>query len=190
MSEGIIIYETFRKAQRQEKDNDALQKLPEEFYDACGEWTKRKEALFETTREPSILREIENVMAIIKDLMDRRERKVLTLAIHHVRSGAVPQNLLPSEREFFDTIVSGLESLKKTNIEKIRGASSKQQRIEPTIPPLETQGTHIKVVANGHMERFVGTDGKVYGPAESGDVLDVPADVGQLLLTKELAQKA
>lgn len=191
MADSVITYETFRKFQRLEKDNDAIQKLPDSFYEACREWIKRKEALYETTRDSSLLREIENMMSVVKDIMDRRERKLLTLALHHVRGGALPQNLLPSEKGLFDLTVAGLENARKANLEKIRGtqkAVQEQARPEERQQPAPSQQVpYLKVSVLQKLERFVGTDGKVYGPMNPGDTVELPSDVAKLLLEKNMA---
>lgn len=218
MTDGVITYETFRKFQRQEKENDALQRLPDNFYDLCKEWIRRKENLYEKGRDPSMLREIENVMLIIKDIMERRERKLLTLALHHSRGNAAPLNLLPSERNCFDVLVAELERMRRQNLEMIRDAvrtqegqagekpnavkkiiettahsDDKQEVRDASVPGTlqkDLQKEYMKITMLGPLERFVGTDGNVYGPVNAGDVLVVPADLARFLLGRKLASAA
>ncbi|QQG39986.1 MAG: DNA replication complex GINS family protein [Candidatus Aenigmatarchaeota archaeon] len=212
MNENVITYETFRRFQRLEKENDALQKLPEDFYDLCRDWIKRKELLFEKTKEPSLVREIENVMQVIRDVMDRREHKLVKLAINYIRGGTAPQNLLPAEKTCFDVVVSELERVRKASLERIRGAHTQaappqsaapvqEPPIEKTFsstaaetkkevrpePPVQTANPYLRVRMLSELERFLGTDGKVYGPVAPGDVVDVPSEIANLLLEKKLA---
>ncbi|MBI4017860.1 MAG: DNA replication complex GINS family protein [Candidatus Aenigmarchaeota archaeon] len=183
MNESIITYETFRKFQRQEKDNDALQKLPDDFYSLCREWIQRKEAMYTNTKDPSILREIENVMLVMKDILERRERKLLTLALHNVRGNIIPQNLMPSERSTFDIIASQLEKSHKAVLDMIKGVSAASQEMQEA----RSQATYTKVSMLGPLEPFMGTDGKVYGPVNAGQTIELPADVAQLLVGKKVA---
>lgn len=110
--ENVITYETFRKFQRQERESENLQKLPEDFFESCAEWIKRKGAVYRETNDPMVLKEIENVMSVIKDVLERRERKLLLMAMHVVRSDAVPQNLHAHEEKHFDSIVDHLKEMR------------------------------------------------------------------------------
>jgi len=137
--ENVITYETFRKFQRYERDNKQLQKLPEDFYQSCAEWMKRKEKIYEETKDPMIIKEIENVMTIIKDILDRRERKLLLLAMHSVRGNAVPQNLLPFEAKHFDIIVEHLREMREGILSQIKGTGEEKSGEEKKEEPKEEE---------------------------------------------------
>lgn len=124
--ENVITYETFRKFQRQERENENLQKLPEDFFQSCAEWINRKGKVYHETKDTMILKEIENVMSIIKDILDRRERKLLLMAMHAVRSNAVPQNIHSHEEKHFDGIVDHLKNMR----EKILGVIKEEDKTE------------------------------------------------------------
>lgn len=118
--ENVVSYETFRKFHRKEKRNKRLQELPKEFYQACQDWLKRKRRTFEKSRgDTTSLYEIDNVKRIIKDIYDRREKKILLMALHTVRSGATPENLLPEERKFYDKAVSLLKDSREDLLKKV-----------------------------------------------------------------------
>jgi len=131
--ENIITYETFRKFQRNERENQELQELPEDFYKSCNTWIKRKNEMYEKTKDTMILKEIENVMSIIKDILDRRERKLILMAIQTVRSKAPPRNLLPYEIDHFDTIVKQLKNMRE-GILKIISGETNPPKNEPDEP--------------------------------------------------------
>lgn len=120
-SENVITYETFRKFQKQERDSENLQKLPEDFFQSCAEWIKRKGDMYKQTKDSMILKEIENVMSIIRDILDRRERKLLLMAMHAVRSNAAPQNLHQHEENHFDSIVNHLKDMREKILAAIKG---------------------------------------------------------------------
>lgn len=126
-AENVITYETFRKFQKQERDNDSLQKLPEDFFQSCATWLERKGKAYEENKDPMVLKEIENVMAIIKDILDRRERKLLTMAMNAVRSNAVPRNLHAHEEKHFDSIVDMLRDMREKILAAIK---SKDKSVE------------------------------------------------------------
>lgn len=119
--ENVITYETFRKFQKQERDSENLQKLPEDFFESCAEWINRKGKVYQESKDSMAQREIENVLGIIKDILDRRERKLLLMAMHAVRSDAVPQNLHPYEEKCFDSAVENLKNMRKMILAIIKG---------------------------------------------------------------------
>jgi len=98
---------------------------------------KRKEKIYEETKDPMIIKEIENVMTIIKDILDRRERKLLLLAMHSVRGNAVPQNLLPFEAKHFDIIVEHLREMREGILSQIKGIGEEKSGEEKKEEPKE-----------------------------------------------------
>lgn len=227
MAEGVISYETFRKYQKREREKDSLQELPEDFYESCRQWMERKEKLYQKERDPSQLREIENVMGMVKDIMDRRERKMVTLALHHVRGDAAPKNLLPRERDCFDTIVQEITGMREGVLSSLRqetSAASREEEPEEKLEPPEEmeeepeesleeereneegaedgtdgedrgeeteeqeQKNYTQVRLSRSLDRFVGTDGEIYGPLEEGEEVEVPSDVADLLVKKDAAE--
>ncbi|MFP4045524.1 MAG: hypothetical protein ACLFS3_00500 [Candidatus Aenigmatarchaeota archaeon] len=117
--ENVITYKTFRKFSRKEKNNKKLQELPDDFFRSCVQWINKKEEEFEEKRDPHLLREIENVKSRVKEIFNRRRKKILMLALHYVRSNKVSKNLLPEEEEFFETVVESLKELEEGLLEKV-----------------------------------------------------------------------
>lgn len=117
--ENAITYETFRKFQKKEKNNEKLQDLPGDFFRSCVRWLNRKEEEFEENRDSTLLHEIDNVKNIVKDIFNRRRKKVLLLALHSVRSKKVSENLLPEEEKFFENIVNELKELERDLLERV-----------------------------------------------------------------------
>ncbi len=138
MGDNVVTYETFRKFQRKERDSENLQELPEDFFQSCAEWLKRKAKAYEETKDLMIQREIENVLGIIKDILDRRERKLLLLAMHTVRSNAVPKNLHPYEEKYFDSVVENLKKMREEILEAIKG-EAEQKEAEGKSPKVQEQ---------------------------------------------------
>ena len=151
MEDNVITYETFRKFQRKERESENLQELPEDFFKSCAEWIKRKARAYEETKDLMIQREIENVLGIIKDILDRRERKLLLLAMHTVRSNVVPKNLHPYEEEYFDKIVESLKGMRERILKVIKGESE------------ETEEKEDEELRSHHAPRPVAAFGPQYG---------------------------
>lgn len=116
MTDAQITYEQLFDALRREKSRDELQKLDEGFY--------RLSRLFLADKHDAIISEsagglgglgaqragieYQNAKRILRELYDRRERKIVTLAMHRSRSDATVVDisaLLLEERMFFDALV-------------------------------------------------------------------------------------
>jgi DNA replication initiation complex subunit (GINS family) len=117
MADTPVTYEQLFDTLRREKSRDDLQKLDKEFYE--------KVRIFLATKQDTIVAEsnaqgiqslavqrahieYQNVKKILKELYERRERKIITLALHRTRTEAsVIDNdlLLPEEKLFFESLV-------------------------------------------------------------------------------------
>lgn len=117
--DSAITFETFRKFQRKEKKNEKLQELPEDFFQTCVDWISEKQEKFQENGDSAVLKEMENVKSIVKDIFERRRKKILLLALHSVRSKKVSENLLPEEKEFFERIVENLRNLEENLLERV-----------------------------------------------------------------------
>ncbi len=242
MEDNVITYETFRKFQRKERESENLQELPEDFFKSCAEWIKRKARAYEETKDLMIQREIENVLGIIKDILDRRERKLLLLAMHTVRSNVVPKNLHPYEEEYFDKIVESLKSMRERILKVIKGESEEteerderqevspqekppEKKEEPEKKEVETKeikefveegsvpeseekgeetGAEVKVEGKepkiveppgcklvkilSEVPKFLGVDGREYGPFKPNDIVTLEKEVAEILVKGNKAE--
>ena len=110
-----ITYEQLFDVLRREKVRDELQKLEPNFYLAVRSFLQQKQAIIQQesvglqslmVQRASI--EYQNVKKILRELFDRRERKILTLAMHKTRTESAiieVEPLLPEERMFFESLV-------------------------------------------------------------------------------------
>lgn len=228
MEDNVITYETFRKFQKQERDSDNLQKLPEDFFQSCAEWIKRKSKAYQETQDTMVIKELENVMIIIKDILDRRERKLLMMAMNTVRSDAVPRNLHPFEEKYFDCAVENIKKMRENVLKIIKDEASgeepkkeaeekleesaKQEKIKEEIKEVpqeklpktrqeksvyEPQEELPKIVEPpgfkfvrilDEIPKFLGTDGKAYGPFKQDDMVTLEERIAELLVEKGKAE--
>ncbi len=114
-----LTYEQLFDALRREKSRDDLQKLDREFYGEVRRFLDSKhESMMAANAQgygglgaqrASI--EYQNSKRIIKELYDRRERKIVTLALHKMRteSAIIDLSILsPEENVFYSTLVECL----------------------------------------------------------------------------------
>lgn len=141
-SEEITIsYETLFELLVRERSRGELQKLPNDFYNKVADYLKEKEnqlkqepgKLDVVVEMPKIKKEIENIKQIAKDLYNRREKKILNLALDKskTQSSIVDvQLLLDEEKELFDNLLDCLDGKRKLLMDKLNGGVPKEVQKE------------------------------------------------------------
>lgn len=123
-----ITYETLYEILRAEKTKEELQELDENFYANVLSYLKdktkilqdaaMKDNIFATDEVETTRLQISNIKKIIKEIYDRREKKILDIAINKSRTNSDiidTSNLLAQEQKFFKTI-TGLMDLFRQGI--------------------------------------------------------------------------
>lgn len=197
MAQEIITYETLYEILRKERTRQELQELEPNFFEKIVKYLKEKEAILESQKQKSSLfqeetkkteKQIENIKKILKELYERREIKIINLALSSSRTNTNNKiNLLPEEQELYSSLKLIL-NLSRTNIlEKIiKGELPKKE--EPK--PIKSNENELKLIRFiKHVPKFVGTDNNIYGPFEPEMMANLPSKIAELLITKERAEK-
>lgn len=220
-----ITYETIFEILRREKTREDLQKLDDSFYNDVIEYIKKKKTLLkgsaqednifasEEIRKSSVI--VDNSKRLIKELYERRENKIIDLALNKSRTGSSiidTTSLLDEEKELFNSLVELLNSLRNSFLYKVVYAQSGDPIKKETIdhsrdytdddvePPKKNTSTEVKnadqkteeakVEIIKSMPKFVFIDGKSYGPFNEKDIVSLPIKLTEFLVTKERAKKA
>jgi len=162
----ILTHEMIRKIDKEEQLSQKLTRLPGDFAEKVKGYIKAKSELLDQ-KGASSMTEFQNTKGIIQGIMERRERKIMMLALSSVRTGIPPENLLEFEKEFFDKVIAELKNLKHV----------RDGLLEPSKDEL---GKIVAFIDN--IEAFAGEDGKNYGPYKIGDIVTIPAKHAELLL--------
>ena len=206
----VITYETIFELLNREKERAELQKLePGFFIDVIGYLRERGRFAQESRANQSLTyeekmkaeRQINNLYKILKDLYERREKKILIMALDRSRtkSNIIDTSaLLEEEKAFFETLTKVLDSFRYSILEKV--ISQSQSAPEPMT--LEQPQPESKPVQSGFksalelskatrlvrfmhaVPKFVGTELEEYGPFQEEDVASLPAEIAELLITK------
>ncbi|MBN1792313.1 hypothetical protein JW826_01380 [Candidatus Woesearchaeota archaeon] len=126
MVEIRITYETLFDLLRREKNREELQELDEDFYEQVLAYLKEKEMILNRKEDTSYFSaekekmkiQFQNIRRLVKELYERREKKVINIALVKARTGSDvidTSTLLPCEIEFFSDMV-GLFSKYKNGI--------------------------------------------------------------------------
>ncbi len=128
----VVTFETIRDIQRSEKENRNLIKLPDGIFEEIAEYIKRKES-----RNEDFL-ELENAKNIIKDILDRREHKIVNMAVMYVRSGVIPRNMTKEEEKFFAELVKIIKEFRDSYyMSLIYGKREKEEVVTEEPPKIE-----------------------------------------------------
>ncbi|HJW97110.1 MAG TPA: hypothetical protein VJ485_03020 [archaeon] len=165
----MLTFETLSRIAREEKSSAGLTKLPEDFFEAVGNYLSKKSRASEGKDDAW---ELENAKMVLGDIMKVRERKIMASALAFMDSGMEPLNLDPQEKAFFDQAASMIMQFR----------SDKRKFLEPG------QERKSMVTFVEDVPEFVGTDLKNYGPFGKGDIANLPEDVALLLAEKGAAR--
>ena len=162
----VITYETLFELLRLEKSREDLQKLDQTFYEDVAVYIVEKRELLKKEIESSSMGfgveetriELENVRKILKDLYDRRERKIVTLALNKSKTAMTIVNtsaMLAVEKGFFDSLCMLFDSNRKILMQdRLFGSSSQntEARIE-NMQMLIAEQTHQLRIQRSEEER-------------------------------------
>jgi DNA replication initiation complex subunit (GINS family) len=161
----MITYETLRRIEQEEKNSVKLAKLPPRFLQEVMDYLEKKESI---AREKGVDWECQTSKQRFNSIMQLRERKILNFTLSFVRSGAVPEDMLPEERELFDSIARNLQDFQGKREKAMSG-----------------EKVNMRAVAFlRDMSQFVGIDTEYYGPYKAGDIATVPEDNAKLIVEK------
>lgn len=203
--DNVITYESLYEMLRLEKFRKELQKVDPNYYENVINYLKdkreilksqeSKDSVFASKSVSKTRKQIENVQKILRELYERRESKIIQMALFCSRMGNEPEDrgvFLKREEIFFDQMVKMfncqreevLDSLLKCNLPggfepKVVSASV----IEPKSikKEEEVQKDRQRVKFLDIVPKFVGEDLNIYGPFEKEQEAELPFKVVELL---------
>ncbi len=201
MPESIITYETIYETLRKERSYAELQKLDPDFFKNVVRYMQEKESILALQKSKSspfspelgkIQAQIENIKRLIRELYEKRENKILQLAILSSRTEASNVNLssmLNEESIFYSQLLSVLDKCRKGILHNVLNKQPPFIDSSPKeLKSLPSQQDNTKLVRFTHpTPKFVGEDLNIYGPFESEDIANLPEKVAELLIEKKRA---
>lgn len=210
-------YETIFNILRQERSREELQPLNKSFYEDVLDYVRRKQS--ELLKEgkngissTSLLKgsiEFHNIKKILKELYERRERKIVNLAINKIRTGSSlidTSTLLTNEYMFYTELVECLRRHKDFILskiidmpEQIIGMSKRDEIMEESMKRDEDikevkvleetkQRNKKRVRFLTDIPQFLGTELEILGPFKRGDIAELEEEIVNLLLEKKNAE--
>ncbi len=220
-----ITLETLYDILRNEKKKEDLQKLDQAFFFDVVAYLREKQALLEMKKEgenifsagdkEKLEYELRSIRRILKELYEKREKKILEIAMNKSRTGSDiidTSSMLREEKEFYTQILQSLDHFRREILLNLfRGElpsiSSQMQRVEINVEQrkeqikaelqekTEQQAQEVKIPAKARIRfthatpSFVWKDMKVYGPFDTGEETEIFLEVADLLVRKGRAEK-
>ncbi|MFH0936473.1 MAG: hypothetical protein V1815_02235 [Candidatus Woesearchaeota archaeon] len=205
MPDVIITYETLYEILRREKYKTELQPLDKDFFKNVLNYLrekqdildsqKNKETFFNFTEIQKTQTQLDNIKKILKELYERRENKIIQIALFSSRSKNKTDAsiMLPEEKSLYDhlnRIFSNhrdgiLHNLLSYNFPSL---AEKEKPKDIKIEKKEQEKT--KLIRFLHsIPKFIGDDLNIYGPFEEEDIGSLPLDIANLLIKKQRAEE-
>ncbi|MCD4759944.1 hypothetical protein K8R33_03580 [archaeon] len=203
MEEDIIItYETLYDILRREKDRVELQTLPETFLqDLINYLKKKKEILQSQEKKKSIFtsievqktrKQIESIQKIIKELYERRESKIIQLAIISSRTNIETEEktvMLLEEHELYDSIIKKLDYYRENVLYQLSNGDAPKVKTKALKKPEKPNKTAKKLKFLVDIPKFIGTDLETYGPFNNEEKTNIPNEIADLLIKQQKAEE-
>jgi len=180
----MITYNDIYEALRKERYSEQLQPLIKDFIKEFASYVSEKEAF--SGKEKGIFSEdnqknkkqLENAIALFKELILRRKKKILDLAFVSAETGISKrdfENMLGFEKETFEKIMKALNEGDKKMEKAINGEE-------------ETANQKNKLVMfNQDTEEFLDLEGNKLGPFKKGDIVNLSQEIANILIVDNKA---
>lgn len=201
-----ITYDLLFDILRIEKSREELQKLDDNFYKNTVDYINNKESSIGnpnvSTPDKELTRiQLHNVKKILSELYDRREKKIINLAIYKTKtiSGVINTDvLLEEEKRIFDNLYSQLSKYRSEILNNVLSGKVPQLIDAHTIvvsavkneEPKYEDDLKIKSVRFIRaVPRFLGPELETYGPFEENDIASLPSKIANILVKKDRAEE-
>lgn len=192
--ESIITYETLYELLRREKTHPELQKVEKTFIQDVKKYVEDKKSILESQKAKSsifsskesqiTLKQLENISKILKELYEKRETKVIQLALSSSRTNTQydTSNLLQEEAVLYSEISEILTKSRNSILERIFLNTPEKPKI------IKTELKDLKQVKFlNPIPQFIGTDLEKYGPFQPGNEAEIPPKIAELLIRENKA---
>ena len=202
LQEVVITYETLFELLKRERERSDLQKLEPGFFNEIISYVKDKkkmrdaksDSVFAPEERKKTERQLENIYKILRELYERREKKIIQLALDKSRTHSNlidSSTLLKEEKVFFDAITDLLDSYREAILYTVMNEKLPfMQPLEDKKPVAEFKSAleirkNTKLVRFAYpVPKFVGPELEEYGPFEEEDIASLPAEIADVLINK------
>ncbi len=174
----LLSYSFLREIQKKESDSAKLTALGENFYVEAANFLKKKREEAFSTGSILAIREYENIKKIISTIKEKREEKLVLIAL---RSEGIPTGLTPEEIELLEGLSHCVGKF-RTRISAVLPSE------ENTLPRARGRTSRVKMLKD--VEPYKGLDNNIYGPFKNGEEVELPKEEAEWLLKAGMAESA
>jgi DNA replication initiation complex subunit (GINS family) len=181
-----IVYNDIYEALRKERYSEQLQPLNKDFVKEVAAYLKEREEaiskekdLFSTELQKN-KKHLENAIAIFKELMLRRKKKLLDLTFVSAETGISKRDfetMLSFEKETFEKIMKAINEGDKI-VERLLNGSEESNG--------EVQKNKL-ILFKSDSEEFLDLEGNKLGPFKKGDIVNLPQEIANILIVDNKA---
>ena len=205
---GDFTYEHLFDILRRERSREEIQELDEGFYAQANSFLEDQAAALKeadplSASSDQIRNQLQNSKKLLRELYDRREKKLLMLALNKARTGSNiidTSNVLPAEKPLLEDLLTTLKKY-RGSITSVAQAPKQptptkkslpqKQPVKKTTPkptqPKQPGEVTIKVTAS--VPKFMGSNSKTYGPYDPGKQVSLPERIANILIKKGRAEQ-
>lgn len=206
--EVVITYETLFELLKIERERTDLQKLEPNFFNDIINYIKDKKKIlqaqdsspFAQEEKRKTERQLENIYKIVKELYERREKKIISMALDKSRTKSNLMDtsaLLKEEKVVFEALTNLLDTYRDVILYSVlnekmpfmQSFDDKKQTKEDFKTALELKKQTKLVRFTGHVPKFVGPELEEYGPFGEEDIASLPVEVADVLISKGRADE-
>ena len=182
----MITYNELYDALRKERYSEQLQPIPKRFINEVAAYLKDKKNIADKENDDfsdtitKTKKQFENSIAIFKELILRRKKKILELAFIAAETGISKrdfENMLAVEKEAFDGIMKALERGDKKVSKLLKGSDESDEKEKNKM-----------IVFIEDIEEFLDLEGNNLGPFKKGDVANLSEEISNILIIDKKAE--
>lgn len=195
--DSVITYEVLYEILRLEKYRAELQKLDDSFFEKITRYLEEKKSLLlNSETKDSVFasqtiiktrKQIENIQKLIKELYEKRESKIIQMALYSSRMDTQPADvyaLLHEEKDLYSTLIEHFNAFRSGIMYNLLNAKKPK-----VIKPLQSKTEEVNEASINKLVRFMqavpqfmGEDMNVYGPFEAEDIANLPIIISEVLI--------
>ena len=179
----MIEYNELYEILRKEKYSEALQPLPKNFIEDFSVYLKnnnsmpsKEDFLFSDSSVHS-KKQLENAIALFKELILKRKKKILNLVFVATETGIMKrdyENMLAIERSVFEKLIKNFEEGDKELSKILNGQQGKEEKSK-------------MILFKENVEQFIDHAGGIIGPFKSGELANIEFEIAKILVAGEKA---
>lgn len=197
MPEEALTFSELRKIQKQEKRQEALTELDDNFLLNVSDYFSRKKEMSGEDRE------YRNAKRVFEKIISLRENKIIKNAKIAAKSesNVSKADLLPMEQELYRELKNSFKEHRNRAEERAEGNDSattepeieyedeEEEESEPEEPEDDEDDEDYEFIRiTSDVPEFMGTDLETYGPFDEGDKAKVPEDNAEILINRGNAE--